>query len=120
MKIIALEEHFQIASIKKAVAKFFPDQQEFHQVGYDPSDAQLEDLGADRLQQMDAMGIDVQVLSYTSAGAALSTIPPVEAVSLAREINDQLASAIAAHPDRFAGFATLLMPDPEVALSGAF
>lgn len=41
MKIIALEEHFQIASIKKAVAKFFPGQNAFHLTGYDPSDAQL-------------------------------------------------------------------------------
>ena len=113
MKMIALEEHFQIAAIKKAVAKFFPGQNAFRLMVYDPSDAQLEDLGADRLQHMDAMGIDVQVLSYTSAG--LPAIPAAEAVPLAREINDQLATAIAAHPDRFAGFATLPTPDPEAA-----
>src|SRR5579859_6893765 len=111
MKIIALEEHFQIAEIKKAVAKFFPGQNAFHLMGYDPSDTQLEDLGADRLQHMDAMGVDVQVLSYTAAG--LPAIPAAEAVPLAREINDQLAAAIQAHPDRFAGFATLPTPDPE-------
>ncbi len=115
MKIIALEEHFQIAAIKKAVAKFFPDQHAFHTIIYEPSSAQLEDLGADRLHHMDIMGIDVQVLSYTAAG--LPTIPAVEAVPVAREINDQLASAIQAHPDRFAGFATLPMSDPAAAAS---
>ena len=113
MRIVALEEHFQIASIKKAVTKFFPDQNAFSVIGYDPPDAQLEDLGADRLHHMDAMGVDVQVLSYTSAG--LPAIPVTEAVPLAREINDQLAAAIQAHPDRLAGFATLPTPDPEAA-----
>jgi uncharacterized protein len=113
MKIITLEEHYQLAEIKKAVAKFFPGQNAFHLMGYDPSDAQLEDLGADRLQHMDAMGIDVQVLSYTSAG--LPAIPAAEAVPLARQINDRLAAAIQAHPDRFAGFATLPTSDPEAA-----
>ena len=34
---------------------------------------------------------------------------------MTREINDQLATAIAAHPDRFAGFATLPMSHPEAA-----
>ncbi len=113
MKIITLEEHFQLAEIKKAVAKFLPGLNAFHLTGYDPSDAQLEDLGADRLHHMNAMGVDVQVLSYTSAG--LPAIPAAEAVPLAREINDQLAAAIQAHPDRFAGFATLPTPDPEAA-----
>src|SRR5450755_2316337 len=113
MKIITLEEHYQLAEIKKAVAKFFPGHNAVHLMGYDPSEAQLEDLGADRLQHMDAMGIDVQVLSYTSAG--LPSIPAAEAVPLARQINDRLAAAIQAHPDRFAGFATLPTSDPEAA-----
>jgi hypothetical protein len=34
------------------------------------------------------------------------------AVDLARESNDQLARAVAEHPDRFAAFATLPTPDP--------
>ncbi len=110
MKIITLEEHFQIAAITKAVAKFLPSSQT---TSYKPPDAQLEDLGAGRLKDMDAMGIDVQVLSYATLGPAM--VPAVEAVPLARDINDQLAATIAAHPDRFAGFATLPTPDPEAA-----
>ncbi len=35
--------------------------------------------------------------------------------ALARDANDQLASAIDAHPDRFGGFATLPTSDPEAA-----
>lgn len=113
MKIITLEEHYQLAEIQKAVAKYLPDQSVFHQPPYNPPTSQLEDLGAGRIQRMDAMGIDIQVLSYTTAG--LPVIPAAEAVALAREINDRLATAIATHPDRFAGFAALPTPDPQAA-----
>jgi len=69
MKIITLEEHFQLAEIKKAVAKMLPGfANGFHLQAYDAPDSQLEDLGADRLHHMDVMGIDVQVLSYPSSG----------------------------------------------------
>ena len=110
MKIITLEEHFQLAEITEAVARFLPRSQESF---YDSPTAQLEDLGVSRLQAMDAMGIDVQVLSHTSSG--IPSIPAAEAVSLAREINDRLAAVIRAHPDRFVGLATLPTPDPEAA-----
>jgi predicted TIM-barrel fold metal-dependent hydrolase len=36
-------------------------------------------------------------------------------VARAREANDQLAGAVRAHPDRFAGFATLPAADPPAA-----
>jgi predicted TIM-barrel fold metal-dependent hydrolase len=62
---------------------------------------------------MDVMGIDVLVLSYPSSGIPL--LPASEAVPLARETNDQLATAIAAHPDRFVGLATLPTPEPAAA-----
>jgi predicted TIM-barrel fold metal-dependent hydrolase len=110
MKIITLEEHFEIAEIKKAVARFLPDSREQF---YQPPTRQLEDLGVHRLAEMDAMGIDVQVLSHTSVG--LSQIPAAEAIALARAINDQLAETVQNHPDRFVGFATLPTLDPEAA-----
>jgi predicted TIM-barrel fold metal-dependent hydrolase len=110
MKIITLEEHFEIAEIKKAVARFLPDS---HEQFYQPPTRQLEDLGVHRLAEMDAMGIDVQVLSHTSVD--LSQIPAAEAIALARAINDQLAETVQNHPDRFVGFATLPTRDPEAA-----
>ncbi|HLG77183.1 MAG TPA: amidohydrolase family protein [Ktedonobacteraceae bacterium] len=114
MKIIALEERFELATIKKVVAKFLPGAQDTAQLAsYSPPTAQLEELGAGRLKAMDAMGVDVQVLSYPSSGIPM--VPAAEAVPLAREANDQLAAAIVAHPDRFVGMATLPMPDPEAA-----
>jgi uncharacterized protein len=109
MKIIALEEHFQNAAINEAIKNA--------QGKLPPSGrldaSQLEDLGANRLHQMDATGIDIQVLSYASPGVQI--LPAAEAIPLARDANDQLAAAIATHPDRFAGFATLPTPDPEAA-----
>lgn len=117
MKIIALEEHFRNAAIEEAVGRLLPAGQ--HDIlgkamaAYNRPVSQVEDLGADRLRHMDAMGIDVQVLSYSSPGTQV--LSASEAVPLARDANDQLAAAIAAHPDRFAGFATLPTPDPEAA-----
>lgn len=75
--------------------------------------AKLADLGSIRLKDMDAGGIDLQVISHTVLGTV--SLPGDEGVRLAREANDQLAAAVAAHPDRFAGFATLPMTDPEAA-----
>ena len=63
---------------------------------------------------MDAAGIDLQVISHTTPG--VQHLDDAEtAVTLAREANDELARAVAEHPDRFAAFATLPTPDPGAA-----
>ena len=67
--------------------------------------ARLEDLGERRIADMDATGIALQVLSLTSPGVQI--FPADTAVGLARSANDELAEAIAAHPDRFAGLAAV-------------
>jgi predicted TIM-barrel fold metal-dependent hydrolase len=117
MRIIALEEHFRNAPIEEAVRKHLPPGQgdifDKSLASFTSQIFQERDLGAGRLQRMDAMGIDMQVLSYSSPGTQI--LPASEAVPLARDANDQLASAIAAHPERFAGFATLPTPNPEAA-----
>jgi predicted TIM-barrel fold metal-dependent hydrolase len=75
--------------------------------------AKLADLDTLRLQDMDTNGIDLQVLS--DIGSNLAPRPGDEGIELAQEANDELAQACAAHPDRFAGFATLPMTRPEAA-----
>src|SRR5579875_1064763 len=114
MKIIALEEHFRNEAIEEAVRKHLPPGQGdiFGKAlaSFTSRISQERDLGAERLRRMDAMGIDTQVLSYGSPGTQI--LPASEAIPLARRANDQLAAAIAAHPDRFAGFATLPTGDP--------
>lgn len=73
----------------------------------------LAEVGAGRVADMDSAGIDIQVLSHTNP--AVENLAPEVAIPLAREANDYLAEAIAAHPDRFAGFATLPATDPVAA-----
>lgn len=73
----------------------------------------LPDLGEVRLQDMDAAGIDVQVLSHTPS--PVQQLEPARAVELAIGANDRLAEAISNHPTRFAGFAALPTPDPPAA-----
>jgi uncharacterized protein len=74
---------------------------------------QLRDLDDRRIADMDAAGIDVQVLSLTAPG--VEQLDATEAVALAREANDHLAEAVRRHPSRFAGFAALPTAAPEIA-----
>src|SRR3989442_13415962 len=57
--------------------------------------AKLTDIGAGRIAQMDADGIDMAVLSITSPG--VQVFDAVTATRLAHDANDMLAAAVAAH-----------------------
>ncbi len=76
-------------------------------------DDQLRDLGQARLADMDANGIDFQVISHVAPSA--QGLAGAEGITRAREANDRLAVAVRAHPQRFAGFATLPTADPRAA-----
>jgi aminocarboxymuconate-semialdehyde decarboxylase len=69
---------------------------------------------AQRLRDMDAAGVDVQVLSATPQTYLYNQ---EAALGVATSIiqNDQMAKHIAAHPGRFMGIATLPMQAPEKA-----
>lgn len=67
--------------------------------------ARLLDLGAGRLAQMDADGIDLAVLSITSPG--VQVFDAVTATRLAAHANDVLADAVRSNPQRFAGLAAV-------------
>lgn len=116
MRTIAIEEHFLSRGFREIMQRNAASQGGSGQ----PTPtltaerlARLTDLETLRLQEMDASGIDLQVLSDNGSVAASSALD--EGVRLARESNDQVAQAIAAHPDRFAGFATLPMTEPAAA-----
>lgn len=114
MKIITLEEHFQLARIKKAVSKMLPGfANGFHLPSFDAPDSELEDLGQIACAIWTPWASMSKVLSYPSSG--IQMIPAAEAVLLARDANDQLVTAVQAHPDRFTGLATLPTPDPKAA-----
>lgn len=74
---------------------------------------QLLDIGEKRIADMDASGIDLQVLSLTSPGT--EQLEPAEAIGLAHDSNDLVAAAVKAHPDRFGAFAALPTPAPDAA-----
>ena len=71
----------------------------------------LLDIGAGRIAEMDRNGIAMQVLSMAGPGIEEFDLPTGSA--LARDINDELSSAINRHPDRFTGLATVAYGDPE-------
>jgi 5-carboxyvanillate decarboxylase len=74
---------------------------------------QLLDLDGERLEIMDANGVDVQVLSLTAPG--VQTFGPAQGTALARLANDRLAELIGKRPGRFAGLAAIAPQDPAAA-----
>jgi predicted TIM-barrel fold metal-dependent hydrolase len=73
--------------------------------------SQLRDLDTGRIAEMDAAGIDVQMLSLNSPG--LEQLPTLEAIALAREAKDFVAAAARRHPTRLAGFAAVPLAEPQ-------
>ncbi|MEZ5935947.1 MAG: amidohydrolase family protein [Alphaproteobacteria bacterium] len=68
-------------------------------------------LGEERIAEMDASGIDMQVVSLTAPGVQL--FDPATATALAISANDQLAEGIARYPDRYVGLAAFSPLDPD-------
>lgn len=73
----------------------------------------LQDLGERRIGDMDASGIDLQVISLTAPG--VQVFDAATAVSLAEAYNDELAEAVRSHPDRLAGLAAVAPQNPQAA-----
>jgi aminocarboxymuconate-semialdehyde decarboxylase len=67
-----------------------------------------------RFQDMDAAGIDMQVVSNTPQTFFYNQDAALTAVLAALQ-NDQIAKVVAAHPDRLLGIATLPMQAPQLA-----
>ncbi|HUY06760.1 MAG TPA: amidohydrolase family protein [Acidimicrobiales bacterium] len=104
VRTIALEEHVLPRDIAIAAGK----------EGLPPSLADaLDDMGQERIDLMDAAGIDLQVLSLVAH--ELQELESTESIALARVANDRMAGAIRTNPDRFRAFATLPMSDPDAA-----
>ena len=73
----------------------------------------LQDIGAGRVAEMDAAGIDMEVLSLSAPGVEQSDVD--EQISVAREVNDFLADGVAKYPTRLGAFATLPVAAPDKA-----
>jgi hypothetical protein len=109
MRLIALEEHYRAPMLRSVGG--LPEPPPGSPLA--AIQAKLDDVGDQRLADMDAGGIDVQVLSHGAPGT--EQLEAAQAIRLAREANDYLADAVAAHPDRFAAFATLPTAAPGAA-----
>ncbi len=71
----------------------------------------------DRLAKMDAMGVDVQVLSASLVHQGLEWADAQTSLRLARTTNDWIAKAVAGHPTRFIGLGTLPLHVPALAVA---
>ena len=92
MRTITLEERFVTQGFAKATNAYG----EGTAPGMQAMRDRLLEVGAGRLAAMDEAGIDVQVLS----------------LAVLREVHDEAAAAVKAHPDRFAAFATPGLKQP--------
>jgi predicted TIM-barrel fold metal-dependent hydrolase len=110
MKTITLEEHFVTESFLKATNAFGDNVPERMRA----LRGQLLDIGDGRIAAMDEAGITLQVLSL--AAMSIDVLAPADQTAVFHDVNDELASAVAAHPDRFAAFATPALKDPAAAV----
>ena len=103
--LLGLEEHFATPELQRLNNIRFPK-------GVPRFD--INDVGAGRIADMDAAGIDLQVLSALTPGA--QNLPGLEGVAYARRLNEWVAhEVIPAYPERFRAFATLPLSEPEAA-----
>jgi predicted TIM-barrel fold metal-dependent hydrolase len=106
-RLVALEEHYATKDLSAATGFDFAEMGG----GVGPK---LIDVGDRRLADMDAAGIDVQVLSAVPPAA--QELPRQQAVSVARAANTSLHDGVIARwPERFGAFATLPTGDPHAA-----
>lgn len=105
-RVIAVEEHFMQEALSRHLG---------HIVANQPPATRdrLFDFFDTRIAEMDAAGIDMQVLSHQSPGS--QRLGADVASEACRGVNDALADIIAQAPDRFAGFAMIPTIDPEAA-----
>src|SRR6202166_2380196 len=115
MRIIALEEHIatplyhQHRPPNRTPSMIKRQESHGHEVI-----PELMDIGASRLKHMDAVGIEMQVLSLTQPG--VQAFPAAIAVPMARDANARMHEGITAHPTRFPAFAALATADPAEAV----
>jgi len=69
---------------------------------------------AKRLEDMDRVGIDVEVVSLSTPNVFFTDAQ--HQPEIARIVNDAYADLVAQHPTRFKGFASIPMDDPDAAL----
>jgi uncharacterized protein len=113
MRTITLEEHFVSPGFLAGPGKHFIEQIRNRGPRGLRICEQLQDVGDQRIAEMDAAGIDMQVLSLNSPG--IEQAEAADQLSIAVESNDFLAEAVKKNPGRFAAFAALATAAPDKA-----
>ena len=104
MRVVAIEEHHIIPEMRSRMdLSLLPP----------AFRARLHATVGERLADMDAAGIDMQVLSVMLPMPQM--LSAETAVPLAAKINGELHGMVTAHPDRFAAFALLPVTVPDAA-----
>ncbi len=106
---IAFEEHFALEETLEQTRVFAGDS-----ALLDDFTRQVLDLGAERLEHMDATGIELALLSLNAPGVQ-RIVDRDEALEIAQKANARMAQAVAKHPQRYAALAALPMHDARIA-----
>jgi uncharacterized protein len=113
MRTITVEEHFVTPGFLTGPGKHFIEQLRSRGPRGVKFGEQLQDVGDKRIAEMDAAGIDMQVLSLNSPG--VEQAEAAEQVSVAVDSNDFVLETVKRHPKRFAAFAALPIAVPDKA-----
>lgn len=116
MKSINFEEHFVLKEVQEQMSKIIQPSENGvplkamlealeHQTGFTNEDEINQH--EQRIKFMDEQNVQMQVLSYGNGSPSLLTGD--KAIELCRYTNDKLKKYIDQYPDRFLGFATLLL-----------
>jgi hypothetical protein len=115
LRTITLEEHFASPGFIAGPGREFTERLSKSGGFYARIAEQLQEVGDKRVAEMDAAGIDMQVLSMNAPG--VEQLEAATALSMAHDSNDALAAAVKKFPTRFAGLAALatMVPDKAAA-----
>jgi uncharacterized protein len=113
MRTITLEEHYATPGFLNGPGRGFWERAA--RAGGPMSQVleRVRDVDAKRIAEMDAAGIDVQVLSLNSPG--VEQLDAADAIAMARDANDFAAEAAKRHPTRFSAFAAVPVSAPDKA-----
>lgn len=107
---IALEEHFSTEEFLEDIKPYF-----VREGKWEEGKATICDISGKRLEEMDANGIEYNILSLSSP-TIQGICSTADAIVAAKNINDYLAQQIQPLPRRLGGFAALPTQDPEASI----
>ena len=115
MRSIDLHAHLEPQCFQKAIR----EGKTWHGISAGDDEADLDPMEEwtpeQRIQDMNSLGVEMQVVS-TSSGFYQYDREPATTLAIARDCNNEVHQMTLDHPDRFKGFATLPMQDPSLAI----